>query len=72
MSESGELNVAAFMLQRDQRQARDLFRRNFVLSKSVSLEGDHVLDRFKPDWNRFQNVECKGWFVKFVNLNRFC
>ena len=58
--EGGDLNVAAFLLQRDQRQSRNVFRSNCVLSKSVSLEGDHVLDRFQPDWNMFQSIDCSG------------
>ena len=52
--------VAYKMYQRDRQRAQMLFKHSPTLSKSASLEGDHFLHRFEPDWSKFEHVYAHG------------
>ncbi|KAK2164503.1 hypothetical protein NP493_1413g00006 [Ridgeia piscesae] len=49
-------DIALKMYQRDRHRAQALFKHSPTLSKSASLEGDHLLHRFEPDWSKFEHV----------------
>ena len=72
VEDSMSQDIALKMYQRDRHRAQALFKHSPTLSKSASLEGDHLLHRFEPDWSKFEHVYAHGeWTLRCLVLIEF-